>query len=200
MSYNQLTFQTRDWSSIHRAVWREDLNTVLRQVTRSNVNAMDARGYTPLHLACSSSDSLLFSSRQFHDRGLKDRIIAGGEPCFPTRRNNPESAFQMASALIDAGANPNAKASDGCEKSLAWTPMHCVANSGWVNVAHFLFQSGGSAFLRMMCSPYCWAKDNAYESGLSPGEPTMKELCRLHISEEQMREIEALHNYEGSPL
>lgn len=100
----------------------------------------------------------------------------------------------MAIALIDAGANPNAEASRGCDETNAWTPMHCVANSGWVDVAHVLLEKGGSAFSRGMCSPWCWAEDT-YEFTYSrvPGVTSMRELLGFHISEEQMREIRSLH-------
>lgn len=63
---------------------------------------------------------------------------------------------------MDVGADPNAEASKGCTDTSAWTPMHCVANSGWVNVAQLLLENGGSAVSRTMYSPYCWAAD-AYD-------------------------------------
>lgn len=159
---------------------------------------MDDRGYTPLHLACTSSDSSLFTFRQIFPRGLKQRLISSwGERhlCFPFRRDSESAALQIVTILVEAGADVNAEASRGCHSSGPWTPMHCVANSGWTDVAHFLLEAGGKAFSPNICSPWCWAHDQ-YPSLV--GRQTMKDLLGSHISEKQMKDIYALHERQSS--
>lgn len=72
--------------------------------------------------------------------------------------------------------------------------MYCVANSGWLDVAHLLLENGGSAFSSGMCSPWCWAVDTyEFKYYPTPERKSMKELLRVYISDEQMREIKALY-------
>lgn len=159
---------------------------------------MDDCGYTPLHLACTSSESSLFTFRQIFPRGLKQRLITPyGERhlCLPFRRENESSALQIVTMLVEAGAIVNAEASRGRLSSGPWTPMHCVASSGWTEVAQYLLEAGGKAFSPNICSPWCWAHDQ-YPS--LPERPTMKSLLGSHISENQMKDIFALHERHSS--
>jgi len=134
---------------------------------------------------------MLFISRQVRDRDLKTLLDFPHDDSrrLPARNNSEDAAVQMCKALLDCGADPNATTSD----EVPWTPMHCVANSSWMKVAHLLLEHGGSAFSATMCSPYCWAGDS-FMVGI-PGEPaTMRELLKAHLSEEQMNAIHALHH------
>jgi ankyrin repeat protein len=180
---------------LHLAVWNQDLTRVISLANSDSVKQKDGVGYTPLHLACSDSNSMLFSSRQVSDRNLKSRIISSwNDPrCFASRHDNENTALQLCKALLDAGADPNAVTS----QKAPWTPMHCVANSGWMEVAHLLLEHGGSAFAETICSPYCWASEGygwrQRISGYGEAE-TMRELLKFHLSQEQ---LDALHKSHG---
>ncbi len=176
----------REWSPLHRAVWQEDLVAVICLATKHSVKAVDARGCTPLHLACLRKGSILFLSSYCEKYCIENRH----HHCFPGRWGDRVKARQIAAALIEAGADPNAMA----RGPFAFTPMHCVANSGWVDVAHVLLENGGSAFSRGQCSPFCWA-DGIDISGSYT--TTMRELLKAHLSEAQKREINDHHVHQG---
>lgn len=172
-------------------MWREDLVAVLSLATSYTVKATDARGCTPLHLACTRNGSSLFLAQYCR------RYCDSNKPlhyCFPGRsgflRAEPQTAWQITAALLEAGADPNAKAFG----NFPFTPMHCIASSGWVNAADLLLEKGGSAFSRGTCSPYCWA-DDTYPTWLPGriGMTTMRELLGIHLSEPQRKEMEDRH-------
>ena len=176
----------REWSPLHRAVWQEDLVAVICLATKHSVKAVDTRGCTPLHLACLRKGSVLFFSNYCQKYCFKD----GPHNCFPGRFGEAAvTARQITVALIEAGADPNAMAS----APFTFTPMHCVANSGWVNVAHVLLEKGGSAFSRVQCSPFCWAGG----IGFRESNTAMRELLKAHLSEAQKREIDDHHVRQG---
>lgn len=167
---------------------------------RFTVKSMDDCGYSPLHLACTSRQSTLFTFRQIFPRGLKQGLITPyGERhlCLPFRRHSESAALQIVTMLVEAGADVNAEASRGRGRhsSGRCTPMHCVASSGWTKVAEYLLEAGGKAFSPTICSPWCWAHDQ-YPS--LPGRPTMKDLLGSYISENQMKDIFALHERHSS--
>jgi ankyrin repeat protein len=152
-----------------------------------SVKTGDSLGWTPLHLACSDSESSAFTFRQVFPRELKQRLLhPNSGMCFPYRRDSQETALAMCRVLIDVGAEVNAPTSIG------WLPMHNVASSGWVDLAHLLLENGGSAFSSMICSPYCWAGEDR-EKYFAKSRNEMIELLRAHISDEQMEQIKALH-------
>lgn len=189
---------SRDWTDLHRAIWHQDCIATHLLADNISVHQKDDIGYTPLHLACSNTSSLLFKSRQLRDRGLSGdkRSLQ----CLPFRESSEAAAVEMARTLLAAGADPNVEAWPARseeQKKLPWTPMHCAANSGWMDVAFLLLEHGGSAFSRTMCSPFCWADDGYKLSplGVSRGEPsTMRELLGSHLSSEQVNAINALHH------
>ncbi len=157
----------------------------------TSVRAKDSVGWTPLHLACSDSESAAFSSRQVWERNLDVRILhPGSVRCFPWRRNCSAAALAMCQVLIEAGADVNAPTTE----NFPWTPMHNVASSGWVTVAELLLQNGGRAFSPKTCSPYCWSEDR-YDAWLRAGEGPgeMRNLLRAYISDEQWIQIKELH-------
>jgi ankyrin repeat protein len=187
----------RDWTPLYIAIWRQDLSEVLLLANKQSVRVKDDVGYTPLHLACSRSSSLLFTCRQIRDReiaGFGSMAYRDKEHLFK-RSDNEDAALQMCRVLLDCGADPNATTSD----RYPWTPMHCVASSLWMNVANLLLEHGGSAFSARMCSPYCWALDvDTTETHRRftaiPGKPaTMEELLKAHLSQEQLDAIYAYH-------
>lgn len=187
-SFRQLLITTnRDWSPLHRAVWNSDINKIMSLANQSSVKTKDSLGWTPLHLACSDSESSAFTFRQIFPRQLKQRLLhPNSEMCLPRRRDIQENGLAMCRILIDAGAEVNAEASIG------WLPMHNVASSGWVDLAHLLLDNGGSAFSSTICSPYCWA-DQGRKMYYVGSREAMRELLRAHLSDEQMEQIEALH-------
>jgi ankyrin repeat protein len=177
----------RDWSPLHRAVWNGDINKVMSLADQCSVKTKDSLGWTPLHLACSDSESSAFTFRQIFPRELEQRLLhPNSDKCFPRRRDSQENALAMCRVLIDAGAEVNA------ETSLQWLPMHNVASSGWVDLAHLLLENGGSAFSSRICSPYCWVEQDR-EKYYARSSEAMKELLRAHLSDEQMEQIKALH-------
>ena len=163
---------------------------------RTTIHKRDDVGYTPLHLACSRPLSVLFTSRQVRDRGLKYPHHQLNP--LADRPNNEAVALEVVQILLDAGADPNAVTSS----RIPWTPMHCVANSGWMGVASLLLERGGSAFSRDMCSPYCWAASEygqkRHYSFLDPNGPTsMKQLLGFYLSREHVEAINVHHLGQG---
>ena len=137
---------------------------------------------------------MLFSSRQVSDRDLKSRVLSSWDDPrrFASRHDNENTALQLCKALLGAGADPNAVTS----QEAPWTPMHCVASSGWMEVAHLLLEHGGSAFSGTICSPYCWAFEGYGGCRRIPGygeAETMRDLLKSHLSQEQLDAIYALH-------
>lgn len=200
---------SRDWTDLHRAIWHEDCNTTLLLADHTSVRQRDDVGYTPLHLACSRTESLLFTFRQVNDRGLRTLMNANPSyltanrsylECLPFRRDNEASAVEMVGTLIAAGADPNAEAWPALSprnNKLPWTPMHCAANSGWMDVASLLLEHGGSAFSRTMCSPFCWV-DEGHGRFAIEGQPSnMRDLLGSYLSSEQVDAINALHREQG---
>lgn len=203
----------RDWTDLHRAIWHEDCNTTLLLADHTSVRQRDDVGYTPLHLACSRTGSLLFTFRQVYDRGLSTLMTANRSglsslmtanrsylECLPFRRDYEAAAVEMVGTLIAAGADPNAEAwparSVNNDK-FPWTPMHCAANSGWMDVASLLLEHGGSAFSRTMCSPFCWV-DEGHRRFAIEGQPSnMRDLLGSYLSSEQVDAINALHSEQG---
>lgn len=65
----------------------------------------------------------------------------------PFRNSKETAAVEMVRTLIAAGADPIVEAWPArpqAKEKLAWTPMHCAANSGWMDVASLLLEHGGS--------------------------------------------------------
>jgi len=187
----KLTLNNRDWTPLHRAIWRQDLSSVISLCTGTTVNQRDGVGWTPLHLACSNTSSMGWSSRQIYPRNLQSRILyPSSKATFPRRSATEPTALAMIQVLLESGADVNAFANNP-----KWTPLHNVADSGWINVAHLLLDNGANSFTEgRSCSPYCWA-GNDLESGGTRNE--MQALLKHYISEEQWTQITANHENMG---
>lgn len=131
------------------------------------MNAKDNEGWTALHLACTSEDSMLFSSHQIMNRGLS--MFSGfGLPRYNRYKWGPQRTHSMfgdsneevcslgvVGVLLAHGADPNASTGSG---GFA-TPLHCAANSGWTQVVRALVEAGAKVYTGPECSPLCWAMD-----------------------------------------
>ncbi|KAK4167805.1 heterokaryon incompatibility protein-domain-containing protein [Cladorrhinum sp. PSN259] len=147
-----------DWTPLHIAVWRHDFAQTRQHANADTVNQKDSQGWTPVHLACSSSNSPIFYSHQVLQRTVPCELSLS-----PSRRKPPRG--QMYSDFDD---NERATAM-GLLKILMQhrprlssshfpTPLHCAANSGWLSHARALVDAGAPVYTGPDCSPLCWAE------------------------------------------
>lgn len=110
-----------------------------------------------------------------------------GMPMFPRRFRESESrAVEMCRLLVAAGADVNAKTLSG-----NWLPLHNAANTGWLDLVHFLLEKGSITFVEHGCSPFCWAEDGSTLWEQKNKKDEISKLLKFHLSDEQM-ELEHL--------
>ncbi|KAH7179025.1 uncharacterized protein B0J16DRAFT_322513 [Fusarium flagelliforme] len=170
------------------ALWHRDVNKILRLASPTTVNIEDARGLTPLHLACSRSNSLAFNTHQEFPREFATSALPKpGMSMFPCRFRESESrAVEICRPLVAAGADVNAKTLSG-----NWLPLHNATNTGWLDLVHFLLEKGSITFVEHGCSPFCWAEDGSTFWEQKNKKDEISKLLKFHLSDEQM-ELEHL--------
>lgn len=151
------TVRPADWNDLHWAVWCGDLDRV-KEICRDPenitiVNSPDQRGWTALHLACTSKDSDIWKSQQIEPegRGPNPRNAAlTSRPGADERyrlftysssrytQDAPDHAectisFMMALELLQAGAQITFS---------GVSPVHCAFSSNWPEIVDALFHYG----------------------------------------------------------
>jgi len=178
-----------DWTPLHIAVWRHEVEQTRSLVNSSSVNREDSKGWTPVHLACASENSRIFYSHQVHKKnreGLYPTFEAGREK--PPRGisysiwddNEPTNALGILEILL-----PHSLV--GIRRSRFPTPLHCAANSGWLSHAQALVEAGSPVYTGPDCSPLCWAE------GGSGGDHPVAVYLREILGERGLSMIEADH-------
>lgn len=146
------------------------------------MDVQDDQGWTPVHLVCARSGSLLVFSHQVSRRGL-----AGGRLPYRSKYDNNErlEAFVVLRILLQHRPNLGIRARGFC------TPLHCAADSGWYSHANALIRAGAPVYTGPKCSPLCWA------AGGSGGNYPVAILLREELGEHGLSMIEADHEREA---
>ena len=161
---------------------------------------MDNHGYTPLHLVCSSQESMLFDLRQIKDRHLDQynilrdysgllRLRRAWGPdrhrsymSDDTEENTSAAAVEL---LLAAGATATIKAKG------VYTPMHCAANSDWLQVVKLLVVAGAPVYTGPACSPVCWA------SSTFPSQDRVSSFWKEKLGPQGAQRIAEHHERQG---
>lgn len=148
---------------------------------------------------------MVFYSHQILGRQLDRNNLRRGIVYSDLDTNERATSLGILEILLEHKPDLNIRALGFC------TPLHCVANSGWLNHAKALVEAGAPVYTGPTCSPLCWVEggsggnsdaalylrqmlgdrglamiedDHArMESGINQHEPS---------SESQLRELRAL--------
>ncbi|KAH7132348.1 heterokaryon incompatibility protein-domain-containing protein [Dendryphion nanum] len=153
-----MSVRPADWTDLHWAVWTQDLDSVKAICTRQiDIDAVDERKWTALHLANTSKSSSLWKTRQLEGRELDHHngttIILSNRPGAETRypqltynyslytQDHSELAettlsFMILVELLQSGARFDI--TDGAGLS----PLHCAMASGWPEHVDVLLSYG----------------------------------------------------------
>jgi hypothetical protein len=150
-------------------VWCQNLDQVkgILAADSRNLDTRDDQGWTPLHLACCSKKSRLWDLHQIKNRNWRSNALTdrpGARSNYsmlaytssmlastPSNFAEKNVSFMIALELLQAGADVRSKAQRFC------TPLHCAANSGWVDHVDALLYFGAPLFTYNECAPVCWA-------------------------------------------
>jgi len=140
-SGNELSSESDGTTALHRAIYREDLETTKRLVQGgADVNATTRYGVTPLSLACTTGNARIIDT--LLEAGADPGIASGGgeTPLMLAARAGNAGAVRT---LIDYGANVNSKETWKGQTALMW-----AAAEGHVSVIHALIDAGADIHAR----------------------------------------------------
>ena len=176
-----------DWTPLHIAVWRHDFEQTRQLANRSSVRCKDDKGWTPVHLACASADSLIFTSHQVSRQPIPSWSSSKFYRPPPPRpqlyghQDDNERANAMGILEILLQHRPSLGSTQFP------TPLHCAASSGWLSHVRALFEAGALVYTGPECSPLCWAKDGC------GGNLPATQFLREQLGEVGLAMIEADH-------
>ena len=114
---------------------------VLLDDSRFDVNSVDERGWTPLHIACHCGFAVL--ARILLNYGAdKERLTTTGETPDQANTFTPmmlaadSGASDVIQVLIEHNCSALAPGSDG------WTPLHCASKNGYCDAIRVLLKAG----------------------------------------------------------
>ena len=93
---------------------------------KANLQAMDANGYSPLHLAAQKGFKTVVELLIAHGAEVNAKTRSGSTPLHEAAANGYKSVAEL---LLAHGANPNADASS-VNSAVSFTPLHIAAVSG----------------------------------------------------------------------
>ncbi len=126
----------QNFGTINEASWQGNYDAVRRlQETGANINAIDPRGYAPIHYACANAflEICNFLLEKGAEVNLPDKTGATALLWAAVMGN--EEIVQL---LVEHGANPNLQTYDGV------TPLMAAILEGHIQLALLLLENGAS--------------------------------------------------------
>jgi ankyrin repeat protein len=149
--YGSKLTKCKGWTLLHKLVFFPDiLQDYLSINPRSDINAKNINGWTPLALACrnSNTDSNVETVQLLLDNGadVNSKNNEGWTPlALACRNSNTDSNVETVKLLLDRGADVNSKTNEG------WTPLALAcrySNTDSVQTVKFLLDNGADVNLK----------------------------------------------------